>query len=89
MTVPVDFMEQLDSALVENGAYIADRKSGGYVSQQIIKAEFKANYIMAYWFRKRLSDLVYSIDSDMSALCGPSCISIQYFGEEKDKKRKK
>ena len=89
MTVPSDFMEQLDSALVENGAYIADRKSGGYVSRQIIKAEFEADYIMAYRYRKGLSNLVYSTDSDMSALCGPSCISIRYFGEEKDKEKKK
>ena len=62
MSISVDFMEQLDTGVLEaNGAYIADsRKSGGYVSQQIIKAESKADYIMAYNFRNNLSDIVYS-----------------------------
>ena len=59
------------------------------MSQNIIKAEFEADYIMAYRFRQGLSDLVYSTDADMSALCGPLCVSIRSFGEEKSKKKRK
>lgn len=62
------------------------------VIQKIIKAEFKADYVMAYRFRSRgLTNLVYSIYSDMFALCDPSCISIHYFNskEKKGDKRKK
>ena len=89
MAVPSDFMQMLDSALQEICAYSSDRQSGGCVSQNIIKAEFEADYIMAYRFRQGLSDLVYSTDADMSALCGPLCVSIRSFGEEKSKKKRK
>ena len=58
------------------------------MSENIIKAEYEADYIMAYRFRNGMADLVFSTDSDMSALCGPSCISIRYFGVKKDKKKK-
>ena len=88
MSVPPNFMDMLDCALQEISAYSADRESGGYVCENMIKAEFEADYVMAYCYRQGLSDLVFSTDADMSALCGPSCISIQSFKEEKKKKKK-
>ena len=87
LTVPSDLILQLDSALQEISAYTVDRRGGGYVNSEIVKAEFEADYMMAYRFRNGLSDLVYSTDGDMSALCGPECLCIRYFGREKTKKR--
>ena len=89
LQVPSNLLEQLDSTLMAAYAYSTDLESGGYVSQNIIKAEFEANYIMTYWFRNGLSDLVFSTDADMATLCGPDSIAITYFGEEKDKKKRK
>ena len=89
MTVSPDFIHMLDTALQEINGYKKDRQNGGYVSEKMIKAEFEADYIMAYRFRQGLSDLVYSTDADMSALCGPLCISVCSFSEEKKKKRKR
>ena len=43
---------------------------------------------MAYRFRNGLSDLIFSTDSDMAALCGPSCLSISSFTEENTIKNK-
>ena len=88
MSVPTDFIDQLEMALLEIRAFSVDRQSGGFVSEHIIKAEYEADYIMAHRFRNGLSDLFFSTDSDMLGLCGPSCISIRYFGVKKDKKKK-
>ena len=63
----------------EVSAHTVDRQSGGYVSETILKAEFEADYLMSYQFRIGHSDLVYSNDSDISALCGTECLSICFF----------
>ena len=88
MQVPFNFFEQLEEALEELECFDVDRESGGYVSRNLIKAEFEADYMIAYRFRNGLSDIIYSTDSDMSALCGVDCISIHYFGEEKGAKKR-
>ena len=36
--------------------------------------------MIAHCFRSGECDLIYSADSDMSALCGPNCLSICSFG---------
>ena len=79
MAVPSDLILQLDSALQEISVFTVGRRGGGYVSSEIIKDEFEGNYVMAYQFCNGLSNLVYSIDGDMSNLCGTSCLNIQYF----------
>ena len=76
MSVPPDFIVTLDCALQEISAYSVDRQSGGYVCENMIKAKFEADCVMTYCYRQGLSDLVFSIDADMSALCGSSCVSI-------------
>ena len=89
MQVPTDFKDQLEEALNQICASVVDRESGGYVSQDIIKMEFEADYMIAYRFRSGQCDLIFSTDSDMSALCGPDCISICSFGENKKRKHGK
>ena len=89
MQVPNDFKDMLVHALEEVRAFTVDRESGGCVSRNVIKAEYEADYIIAYRFRQRKCDLIFSTDSDMSALCGPSCISIRSFGENKKRKHGK
>ena len=89
MEVPHTFMEQLETALHEVSAFSIDRNSGGYVSDEILKSHFEADYMIAYRFRNKLSDLIYSTDADLSALCGPTCLSIRSFTDDKKKKRKK
>ena len=64
-------------------AYEKDRKSWGFVSRNIIKAEFESDYVIAYRFRNRLSDTIYSTDTDLIALCGSTCVSISSCFEEK------
>ena len=89
MQVPSNFKDQLQDALNQICAFTVDRESGGCASQNIIKAEFKADYMMAYWFRYGHSDLIFSTDLNMSELCGPNCISICSFGENKKRKHGK
>ena len=89
MQIPVDFKEMLVQALEEVRAFTVDRESGGCVSRQIIKAEYEADYVIAHRFRTGQCELIFSTDSDMSALCGPSCISIRSFGETKKRKNGK
>ena len=89
MNVPTSFKHDLESALLEIEACSPNRQSGGFVRREIIKAEFEADYLLAYRFRQGLSDLVYSTDSDLSALGGTACLSIRYFGIEKKQASKK
>ena len=86
LQVPTNLLQQLQTALSNISAHEYNTESGGYVSSDIIKAEFEADYMIAYRFKNSLSHLIYSIDSDMTALCGPTCISIRSF--VKNKKRK-
>ena len=85
LVVPTNLKELLNNALHEIGGYNCDSVSGGYVNVNIIQAEFEADYIISYRFRHNLSDCVYSADGDMSALCGPTCISIRSFKNKKKK----
>ena len=89
MQIPVDFEEMLTQALEQIRAFTVDRESGGCVSRQIIKAEFEADYVIAHRFRNGECELIFSTDSDMSALCGPSCLSIRSFGETKKRRHGK
>jgi hypothetical protein len=89
LEVPNDLKDQLDAALLEIHAYTKDRQSGGYVNNNIIKAEFESDYIIAYRYRHKLSDIIYSTDTDMVALCGKHCISIRSFRDEKNKTKQK
>ena len=84
---PTKFKNELYLALQEIDAHTCDRGSGGYVNDMIIKSKYEADYMLAYRFRIGQSDLVYSIDSDLCALCGHNFISIRYFGPEKKAKR--
>ena len=54
------------------------------MSDHIIKAEFEADYVIAYRFRNGLSHLVFSTDTNMTALCGIKCLSIRNFAKEKN-----
>jgi hypothetical protein len=80
--VPTSLREDLESALEECSAYFPDRLTGGIVSRQTIQAEFESDYIIAHWFYTGKCQIIYSSDADMTALCGPTCISIRSFGEE-------
>ena len=83
LQVPTNLIHQLQTALIDISAHEHNAESGEYVSGERIKAGFEANYIIACRFRHGLSDLIYSTDSDsnsdMTALCGPTCISIRSF----------
>ena len=89
MNVPTSFKHDLESALLENEAFSPNRQSGGFVRKDVIKSEFEADYLLAYRFRQGMSDLVYSTDSDLSALGGTTCLSVRYFGIEKKQTSKK
>lgn len=89
LQIPFDFKTQLELALEQICTFAVDRESGGYISRDIVKAEFEANYLMAYHFRRGKSNLILSTDSDMSALGGPTCLSICSFTEEKSVEKKK
>lgn len=89
MSVPTNFIDNLETDLLENHRFSVDNQSEGFVSDDIIKAEFEANYIKAYHFRNGMSDLVFPTDSDMLTLCGLLYISICYFDEVKKDKKKK
>ena len=83
LNVPMWFQEELKTALEQIGAYFPDRLSGGVVSRNSVKAEYKSDYIIAYCcICNHMSTMIYSSDSDMTALYGPSCISIHSFREE-------
>ena len=64
MQIPFDFKLQLELALEQVCAFSVDRESGGYVSRDILKAEFEADYLMAYRFRNGDSDCIFSTDSE-------------------------
>ena len=85
LEVPFNLKYLLSNALHEISAYNIDNVSGGFVNHQIIQAQFEADYIIAYRFRYNLSDCIYSTNADMTALCGPKCISIWSFKNEKRK----
>ena len=86
MQVPTDFKDQLEEALIQISAFTIDGESGGYVSQEIIKAQFEVDYMIAHRFRSGECDIIYSTNSDMSTLCGPNCLSICSFGGNKKRK---
>ena len=89
LILPLTFQDDLENQLEEIGAYIPDRQSNGKVSRQTIKAYFESDYTIAYRVRNRKTDLVYSSDGDMTALCGPNTICIRSFKQEKGSRKKR
>ena len=81
-------MEQLETALHEVSAFSIDRNSGGYVSDEILKSHFEADYMIAYHFCNKLRNLIYYTDADLSALRGPTCLLIRSFTNDKKKKER-
>ena len=79
----------LKQELEQIRTFTVDRESGGCVSRWVIKAEFKADYVIAHHFRNRECEFIFITDSDMSVLCGPNCISIRSFGDTKKRKHGK
>ena len=69
MQVPTDFKDQLEETLNQICAFAVDREkegeSSGSVSQEIMKAEFETNYMIANCFRNREYDLIFSTESDV------------------------
>ena len=87
--IPPTFTDDLETALEEIGAYFPDRFTGGVVRREMVQAEYKSNYMIAYRVRNGLSTLVYSSDADMVALCGPETLCIRSFVEENKKRGSK
>ena len=73
------FHTDLKSKLEEIKAHEQSGSTGGYVCKNVIKAEFQADYIMAYRFRNDECDLILSTDMDFSALAGPRCICMKSY----------
>ena len=48
--IPFDFKVQLELVLEQIRVVSVDRESGRYVTRDILKAEFEADYLMAYQF---------------------------------------
>lgn len=46
MQVPIDFKDQLEETLNHICAFVVDQQSGRFVSREIIKTEFEADYII-------------------------------------------
>ena len=89
LNVPQSFKEDLDIQLEAIGAYKEDRQTGGVVSKDIQKAEFEADYMMAYHVWNGTSTCIYLTDGDMNVLCRPTSICIRDFSEEKGKNKRK
>ena len=51
-------------------------ENGGFVSSQILKARFQADYVIAVRSVENKNDFIYSSDSDFAALLGNDCVLI-------------
>ena len=60
-------------------AHDEDGNTGGYVSRQIIKAEYEADYVIASRYRSKSCDILLSQDMDYSVIAGPKCICVKTF----------
>ena len=51
--------------------------NGGYMNNNIIQAEYQADYIIAHRYISGLTDMIFSTDSDFSALTDANCICVR------------
>ncbi len=89
LIIPSTFKDDLETQLDAIGAYIPDRTSAGKVSEDTIKSQFESDYVIAYRIRNNISDLIYSSDADMTALCGADKLCIRSFAKEKGSRKKR
>ena len=77
LMIATEFCEDLKGRLLDIMAHDENGSNGGYVSRDVIKAEYQADYVMALRFRSKECDLILSTDMDFSAIAGPNCICIK------------
>ena len=70
-----NFCDLLMRRLRLNGS-LKINENGGFVSSQILKARFQADYVIAVRSVENKNDFIYSSDSDFAALLGNDCVLI-------------
>ena len=83
-SVPYDFYVRLSEKLLAVGA-CSPNGNGGFVSENILKAKFQADSVIARRSVENKSDYIMSLDSDFPALLGSKCILLCNVVEQKGK----
>ena len=73
--IPNDFCERLGERLLIVGATDV-HEGGGIVQQNVLKAKFQADTLIARRFREKKCEYILSNDSDFGAMIGDECILI-------------
>ena len=71
-----DFRSNLKNELQKINAF-EQAQDGGFVNRDIIQSLYQADSMIAYRFIQGDSDIIYSSDSDFTALIGSKCIMLK------------
>ena len=77
LLVDVSFKEKLQHYLEEILAYDDNGMNNSIVNKEILKAEYQADYIIAYCVMSGGTDVIFSSDSDFAALTTQQSICIK------------
>jgi len=72
-----DFYTKLQIELEMISAHDDNGHNTGYININIVRAEYQADYIIAHCYISGDTDMIFSTDSDFSALTGSNCICIR------------
>jgi len=76
LKIMTEFYGDLCQKLDDIDAFVENTTTVGKVNPHLIKAKYQADYIMAYRFRKKRTDILLSTDMDFSSLAGAECLMI-------------
>ena len=89
LIININFKEKFQQYLEDISAHDDDRMNGGFVNKELIKAEFQADYIIAYRVISGATDVIFSTDSDFAALCPNQSFCIKSMRLDNGNKHKK
>lgn len=76
LNIPKDFAMRLSEKLLQINACTLN-ENGGYVQENVLKAKFQADYVIARRVNEGKTDLIFSEDSDFVALLGNKCLLLK------------